>query len=97
MMAGSQEWLSKTMVGSRAQPTGRMVPSSQDCPGSIYRQFSNINQVTYASRTIRHAWSMIIQPFYCNIRSRYLRFEDVYEVCSAHDISYLIILLQTED
>jgi hypothetical protein len=38
MMAGSQEWLSKTMVGSRAQPTGRMVASSQDCPGSIYRQ-----------------------------------------------------------
>ncbi len=37
-MAGSQEWLSKTMVGSRAQPTGRMVASSQDCPGSIYRQ-----------------------------------------------------------
>jgi hypothetical protein len=38
MMAGSQEWLSKTMVGSRAQPTGRMVASSQDCPGSICRQ-----------------------------------------------------------
>ena len=30
MMEGSQEWLRRTMVGSRAQPTGRMVPSSQD-------------------------------------------------------------------
>jgi hypothetical protein len=36
-MDGSQEWLSRTRVGSRAQPTGRMVASSQDWPGSAYR------------------------------------------------------------
>jgi hypothetical protein len=36
-MDGSQEWLRRTRVGSRAQPTGRMVASSQDWPGSAYR------------------------------------------------------------